>query len=169
MEVKLLDHTKLSTVVVGARVCYALGKHQDYDTPTDDITKEDKTLLNNLINVKNYAGISGHVIYSFTGKGIPRPCRETLTMYGMTDYCSKSFQYKGRGCSKVDLFWTINMKHLTRLLGLALPNDEYPGVKELIDHILKEIPEGHLYLYERFLRADDVRYGKLKLEKYRVR
>lgn len=169
MEVKLLEHTKLSTAVDGANVCYDLGKHQGYDTPTDGITKEDKTLLNNLINVKNYAGMSDHVIYSFVIKGISHPCNEVLTMYCVAGCYSKSFKYKSRGLSKVDLFWTTNIRHLTRLLGLGLVNDEYPGIEELTDHILKEIPQGHLYLYERFLRADDVRYGRLKLEKYRVR
>lgn len=169
MEVKLLEHTKLSTVVAGVNVCYDLGNHRDYDIPTDDVTKEDKTLLNNLINVKNYAGISGHVIYSFTIKGIQRSCNEVLTRYDMPGCCSKSFQYIARERSKVDLFWTLDIRHLMVFLGLGLSNDAHPDVGELADHILKEIPQGHLFLFERFLSADDVRYGRLKLEKYIVR
>lgn len=72
-------------------------------------------------------------------------------------------------CWKVDLVWTINMRSLINFLELRLANGAHFEIRELANHILKTIPQEHLYLYERFLSADDVRYNRLKLEKYRVR
>ena len=46
MEIKLLEHTKLSNIVIGARTCYdSFHKGGNYDIPTDDITEVDKSLI----------------------------------------------------------------------------------------------------------------------------
>ena len=61
MEVKLLDHTKLSNAVIGARTCWnSFHKGGNYDTPTDDITDEDKELLKRLIYKNQHLSIAEH-------------------------------------------------------------------------------------------------------------
>lgn len=72
MEVKLIDHTKLSNAVTGGRVCYnSFGEGKgDYEEPTDNITEADKGLLNRLIHKHGHYSISRHVKYVFMVKGI---------------------------------------------------------------------------------------------------
>lgn len=61
MEIKLLEHTKLSNIVIGARTCYdSFSKGGNYDTSTDDITQADKSLLDTLINVNKHQSIAEH-------------------------------------------------------------------------------------------------------------
>lgn len=80
MEVKLLEHTKLSNAVIGARTCYdSFSKGGNYEIPTDDITEADKSLLNTLINVKKHSSISEHIIFVFNIKGISRLCYDDKT------------------------------------------------------------------------------------------
>lgn len=227
MEVKLLDHTKLSNAVIGARTCYdSFSKGGNYEIATDDITKEDKSLLNTLINVKKHSSISEHILYIFNIKGISRLVMQELARHRIASYSAKSTRYTLKQlakeemfeignkekaskyinltgehtidyysilalenlrvvivsgtkndiakyclpeCWKVDLVWTINMRSLMNFLELRLANAAHFEIRELANHILKEIPQEHLYLYERFLSAYDVRYSRLKLEKYRVR
>lgn len=227
MEVKLLEHTKLSNAVIGARTCYdSFSKGGNYDIATDDITEADKGLLNTLINIKKHSSISEHILYIFNIKGISRLCNMELTRHRIASYSVKSSRFtlkslakeemfevgdKKRAskyinltndytidyysiqalenlrvavisgvkndiakyclpeCWKVDLVWTINMRSLMNFLELRLAKGAHFEIRELANHILKEIPQEHLYLYERFLSADDVRYNKLKLEKYRVK
>ena len=61
MEVRLLEHTKLSNIVIGARTCYdSFSKGGNYDTPTDDITEADKSLIDRLINTLSHKSIAEH-------------------------------------------------------------------------------------------------------------
>lgn len=227
MEVKLLEHTKLSNAVIGARTCYdSFSKGGNYDIPTDDITEADKGLLNTLINVNKHQSISEHCVYVFNIKGISRLCLQELARHRIASYSVKSSRFTIKSlakendftdndfkkaskyinltgndeidycsilalenlrlalrsgikndiakyclpeCWKVDLVWTINMRSLMNFLELRLANGAHFEIRELANHILKEIPQEHLYLYEKFLSADDIRYNKLKLEKYRVK
>ena len=67
MEVKLLDHTKLSNAVIGARTCWnSFHKGGNYDTPTDDITDEDKELLERLLFKNKHKSIAEHCVVVFT-------------------------------------------------------------------------------------------------------
>lgn len=226
MKVKLLEHTKLSNAVIGARTCYdSFSKGGNYDIATDDITEADKGLLNTLINVKNHSSISEHILYIFNIKGISRLNLMELSRHRIASYSVKSSRYtlkslakegqfeignKERAskyinltgdytidyysilalenlrvaivsgikndiakyclpeCWKVDLVWTINMRSLMNFLELRLANVAHFEIRELAKCVLESIPQEHLYLYERFLSADDVRYNKFKLEKYHV-
>ena len=227
MEVKLLEHTKLSNAVIGARTCYdSFSKGGNYDIATDDITEADKGLLNTLINVNKHSSISEHIVYTFNIKGISRLCNMELTRHRMASYSIKSTRFtlkqlakeeyfhsgdKERAskyinltgdnvidwysiltlnsvrivitngikndiakyclpeCWKVDLVWTINMRSLMNFLELRLASGSHFEIRELAKHILEAIPQEHIFLYERFLSADDVRHKKLKLEKYLVK
>lgn len=227
MEIKLLEHTKLSNIVIGARTCYdSFHKGGNYDTPTDDITEADKSLIDTLINVNKHQSIAEHALYIFNIKGISRLCLQELARHRLASYSVKSTRYtlkalakelpfvtsdKERAskyinltgdlfvdtysimalnnlrlaiineakndiakyclpeCWKVDLVWTINMRSLMNFLELRLANGAHFEIRELANNILKAIPQEHLFLYEKFLSADDVRYKRLKLEKYRVK
>lgn len=227
MEVKLLDHTKLSNAVIGTRTCYdSFSKGGNYDIATDDITEADKNLLNTLINIKKHSSICEHIVYIFNIKGISRLVLQELARHRIASYSVKSSRYTLKSlakeidftnddfervnkyinltgnsdvdyssimalenlrlalrndiktdiakyclpeCWKVDLVWTINMRSLINFLELRLANGAHFEIRELANHILKTIPQEHLYLYERFLSADDERYNRLKLEKYRVK
>jgi len=71
MQVTLVDHTKLSNAVEGGRVCYQsyhLGGN--YEHPIDNITKEDKALLERLIHQHGHYSITRHVKYCFKVEGI---------------------------------------------------------------------------------------------------
>jgi len=72
MEVRLLDHTKLSNAVTGGRVCYnSFGDGKgDYEEPTDDITDADKGLLDRLLHKHGHYSISRHVKYVFKVEGV---------------------------------------------------------------------------------------------------
>lgn len=94
MKIKLLEHTKLSNIVIGARTCYdSFSKGGNYDIPTDDITEEDKGLLNTLINVKSHNSISEHVVYVFNIKGISRLNLIELSRHRLASYSVKSSRY----------------------------------------------------------------------------
>lgn len=94
MEVKLLEHTKLSNAVIGARTCYdSFNKGGNYHIATDDITEADKNLLNTLINVKKHSSISEHIIYIFNIKGISRLVLQELARHRIASYSVKSSRY----------------------------------------------------------------------------
>lgn len=71
MEVNLLEHIKLSNIVIGGRTCYnSFHLGGNYESPTDDITDVDRKYLNRLINQNGHASISRHVQYVFQVHGI---------------------------------------------------------------------------------------------------
>lgn len=94
MEIKLLEHTKLSNIVIGARTCYdSFHKGGNYDTPTDDITEKDKSLIDTLINTLSHKSVSEHCIYVFNIKGISRLCLQELARHRLASYSVKSTRY----------------------------------------------------------------------------
>ena len=94
MEVKLLDHTKLSNAVIGARTCWnSFHKGGNYDTPTDDITDEDKELLDRLIHKNKHESIAEHITNVFKITGITRMVLIELTRHRISSYSVKSTRY----------------------------------------------------------------------------
>ena len=94
MEVKLLDHTKLSNAVIGARTCWnSFHKGGNYDTPTDDITDEDKELLERLIHKNKHESIAEHITNVFKITGITRMVLIELTRHRVASYSVKSTRY----------------------------------------------------------------------------
>ena len=105
MEIKLLEHTKLSNIVIGARTCYdSFSKGGNYDTPTDDITQADKSLLETLINVIKHQSISEHCIYVFNIRGISRLNLIELTRHRLASYSVKSTRYTLKQLAKDEHF-----------------------------------------------------------------
>ena len=110
MEIKLLEHTKLSNIVIGARTCYdSFHKGGNYDTPTDDITEVDKSLLNTLINANNHKSIAEHCLYSFNIKGISRLCLQELARHRIASYSIKSTRYTLKSLAKENVFTYSNI------------------------------------------------------------
>jgi len=71
MKATLIDHTKLSNAVEGARVCYQsyhLGGN--YEHPVDNITEADKKLLERLIHKVHHYSIARHIKYVVKVEGI---------------------------------------------------------------------------------------------------
>ena len=94
MEVKLLDHTKLSNAVIGARTCWgSFHKGGNYDTPTDNITDDDKELLNRLIHKNKHESIMEHVTFVFKITGITRMVLIELTRHRIASYSVRSTRY----------------------------------------------------------------------------
>lgn len=94
MEVKLLDHTKLSNAVIGARTCWnSFHKGGNYDTPTDDITDEDKELLERLIHKNKHESIAEHITNVFKITGITRMVLIEMTRHRISSYSVKSTRY----------------------------------------------------------------------------
>ena len=94
MEVKLLDHTKLSNAVIGARTCWnSFHKGGNYDTPTDDITDEDKELLERLIHKNKHESIAEHITNVFKITGVTRMVLIEMTRHRISSYSVKSTRY----------------------------------------------------------------------------
>lgn len=94
MEVKLLDHTKLSNAVIGARTCWnSFHKGGNYDTPTDNITDEDKELLDRLIHKNKHESIAEHLCYNLKITGITRMVLIEMTRHRISSYSVKSTRY----------------------------------------------------------------------------
>ena len=110
MEIKLLEHTKLSNIVIGARTCYdSFSKGGNYDIPTDDITEVDKSLIDTLINTLSHKSISEHCIYVFNIKGISRLTNMELTRHRIASYSVKSTRYTLKSLAKENIFTHSNL------------------------------------------------------------
>ena len=110
MEIKLLEHTKLSNIVIGARTCYdSFHKGGNYDTPTDDITEIDKSLIDTLINTLSHKSVSEHCIYVFNIKGISRLCLQELARHRIASYSIKSTRYTLKELAKENVFTYSNI------------------------------------------------------------
>ena len=110
MEIKLLEHTKLSNIVIGARTCYdSFSKGGNYDTPTDDITEVDKSLIDTLINTLSHKSVAEHCIYVFNIKGISRLCNMELTRHRIASYSIKSTRYTLKSLAKENIFTNSNI------------------------------------------------------------
>jgi len=71
MKVELIEAGKLSSLVIGGRICYnSYHRGGDYNSPTDDITDVDKKYLDKLINRSGHRSISRHLQYVMRVSGI---------------------------------------------------------------------------------------------------
>lgn len=108
MEVKLLEHTKLSNAIIGARTCYdSFSNGGNYDIPTDEITEADRSLLNTLINVNKHQSICEHIVYVFNIKGISRLCLQELARHRLASYSVKSTRYTLKQLAKEEYFSSV--------------------------------------------------------------
>lgn len=94
MQVKLLDHTRLSNAVVAARTCWdSFHKGGNYQIPTDEITEDDKSLLERLNFKLKHQSVMEHIVYNFSIKGISRACLQELARHRIASYSVKSTRY----------------------------------------------------------------------------
>lgn len=94
MNVKLLEHTHLSSAVIAARTCWnSFHKGGLYDCPTNEITEEDKTLLSRLLFKNKHESIFEHIVYVFNILGIPRLCLQELSRHRIASYSVESTRY----------------------------------------------------------------------------
>lgn len=94
MEVRVLDHFKLSNAVIAARTCWnSFHKGGNYREPTDDISEADKELLQRLLFKNKHESIFEMIYYTFSIKSIARLCLVELTRSRIASYSVKSTRY----------------------------------------------------------------------------
>lgn len=94
MEVRLLEHTHLSSMVIGARTCLdSFHKGGNYSSPTDRLTLEDQGLLKRLIHKNKHESIMEHVVYVFNIKGLSRLSLQELARHRIASLSVKSSRY----------------------------------------------------------------------------
>lgn len=94
LEVKILEHTKLSNAVIAARTCWgSFHKGGNYESPTDDISNDDKELLDRLIKKSKHESIIEHVVYCVSIKGLPRFVLQELARHRIASYSVRSTRY----------------------------------------------------------------------------
>ena len=94
MEVKLIEHTKLSNACKAGRTCWnSFHKGGCYSTPTDIISEEDKNFLERIINKNKHKSIAEHLVYTFDIDGISRACLQELARHRIASYSVKSTRY----------------------------------------------------------------------------
>lgn len=94
MEVRLIEHTKLSNAVIGGRTCWdSFHKGGCYSTPTDIISEEDRNFLERIINKNKHKSIAEHLVYTFNIDGISRACLQELARHRIASLSVKSTRY----------------------------------------------------------------------------
>lgn len=94
MEVRVLDHFKLSNAVIAARTCWnSFHKGGNYLEPTDNISEADKELLQRLLFKNKHESIFEMIYYTFSIKSIARLCLVELTRSRIASYSVKSTRY----------------------------------------------------------------------------
>lgn len=94
MEVRVVDHFKLSNAVIAARTCWnSFHKGGNYVEPTDNISEADKELLQRLLFKEKHTSILEHIYYSFSIKGIARLCLQELVRHRIASYSVRSSRY----------------------------------------------------------------------------
>lgn len=112
MQVKLLDHTKLSNAVIGARTCWdSFHRGGCYDTPTDKITEADKELLDRLIHKHKHESISEHCTYVFKLDRVPRFVLQELVRHRLCSYSVRSSRYTLKELRNEKSFITDNIDY----------------------------------------------------------
>lgn len=112
MQVKLLDHTKLSNAVIGARTCWdSFHKGGCYDIPTDNITEADKELLDRLIHKHKHESISEHCTYVFKLDRVPRFVLQELCRHRLASYSVRSSRYTLKELRTEKPFITTDMDY----------------------------------------------------------
>lgn len=94
MEVKIIEHTKLSNACKAGRTCWnSFHKGGCYIEPTDNISEEDKYFLEKIINKNKHGSIAEHLSYSFYIQGISRACLQELARHRIASLSVKSSRY----------------------------------------------------------------------------
>lgn len=94
MEVRVLDHFKLSNAVIAARTCWnSFHKGGNYREPTDDISEVDKELLQRLLFKEKHESIFEHIYYAFNIQDITRFVLIELTRSRIASYSVESTRY----------------------------------------------------------------------------
>lgn len=108
MKVNLLDNTHLSNAVIGARTCWnSFHKGGNYEIPTDDISEDDKSLLNRLIFKNKHESISEHIVYTFQLLDIPRYVLQELVRHRIASYSVKSTRYTLKELKDENSFFNV--------------------------------------------------------------
>jgi len=122
MEVKLLDHTKLSNAVIGLRTCWdSFHKGGDYEEATDDITDVDMEFLDRVINKNRHESGAEFVQYIWQIKGISIGCQNQVVRHRTGSYLVRSTRYCKpenlvlSGDVDVDLIMIDALQRLSRL------------------------------------------------------
>nr|DAO88355.1 MAG TPA: FAD-dependent thymidylate synthase [Caudoviricetes sp.] len=114
MNVRLLEHTHLSSAVIAARTCWnSFHKGGLYDYPTNEITEEDKTLLSRLLFKNKHESIFEHIVYVFNILGIPRLCLQELARHRIASYSVKSTRYTLKELKSEKSFLEANLDDYT--------------------------------------------------------
>lgn len=94
MEVRVLDHFKLSNAVIAARTCWnSFHKGGNYEMPTDSISEADKELLQRLLFKNKHESVFESIYYCFSIKGIARLCLQELVRSRIASYSVRSSRY----------------------------------------------------------------------------
>lgn len=94
MEVRVLDHFKLSNAVIAARTCWnSFHKGGNYREPTDNISEADKELLQRLLFKEKHTSISEHIYYCFNIQDITRFVLMELSRHRIASYSVESTRY----------------------------------------------------------------------------
>ena len=94
MEVRLIEHTKLSNACIAGRTCWgSFHKGGCYNSPTDVISDTDREFLERIINKNKHKSISEHLVYTFDIDGISRACLQELARHRMASLSVQSSRY----------------------------------------------------------------------------
>lgn len=95
MQVKVLDHTNLSSVAIAGRSCWdSFGEGKgDYTTPTNAITSPDAEFLDRIINQHKHGSVSEHAVVVFSIQGISRACLQEVARHRIASYSVESTRY----------------------------------------------------------------------------
>ena len=149
MKIKLQDHLKLSNAVEAARVCYnSFHLGGNYESPTDDITIEDKKLINRLIHQHHHYSIARHIKYVFEVEGISTKSLLALSRHQIgVDLSVKSSRF-----CKLDKFGSDYTKTKNQKVNMLIEKH----IKEIIE--LNEnnsiSAEDLAYLYPQAMQYD---------------
>ena len=94
MNVKLLEHTHLSSAVIAARTCWnSFHKGGNYREPTDDISEADKELLQRLLFKNKHESVFESIYYCFNIQDITRFVLVELSRHRIASYSVESTRY----------------------------------------------------------------------------
>jgi len=93
-QVSLVESTKLSNIVIGARTCWqSFHKGGNYASSTNDISDADKQLLNRLLYKYRHESVFEHVVYTFRIIGISRAVLQELARHRHISLSVRSSRY----------------------------------------------------------------------------
>jgi len=95
MKVILLEHTKLSNAIIGARTCYDSISKSDTNLsePTDMLGEKDIGLLKKLVHRWKHESVIEHIVYVFKVEGISRACLQQLARHRISSFSVQSTRY----------------------------------------------------------------------------